>query len=502
MAAIEVKTKGFDRAIADQDKLNKTAEKQQRIVRATADEVKRSGAMQQRIIRETETAQERYNRQMRSAQVALAGHAREVDLLARYEKRLQTELRESSRLTKEVAVESDDAFDVGRVTKWVAAFSSSILSINAVASAVAEVRQNARDAADELQQNSRALGEMLQLAGDDAAMGKKLIGMSNTTFREGYVQNQDQAHRLVTELKSTDQLGDRGFYSKLAVIDDPVAAAKSVGLIKEVYRGGDPVGNAQAIYSKQLAAAGPAIGVSGSEMAAAVAEASVPAQAFKLTDEEVTAMVSRVAQVTGKGPESGQVVRAFLTTLIREGMADRMKGQGVEPIIDAINQMGLDDSSMVDFFGNDYAYKAFSQLKDKDALKKRIEMIKRAENTGFATKTAEMAMSFEQVAGPVRERAGKAAVSTSRTQKGTRTLTAQGIQDQRIGTMEREGYSDFSIWLTNLALGMGRGLGMVPGLGDEGLIQADKAADDYAARQLRVLESIDKKTGPASIPVR
>jgi hypothetical protein len=112
MAVIEVKTKGFDKANADQEKLNKSGEKQGRIYHANAQEAQRSAAIQQRLIRDVETGQERYNRQLRQTQVALAGHAREVELLARMENKLQRELFETSQEYREgqrVALEMDAA---------------------------------------------------------------------------------------------------------------------------------------------------------------------------------------------------------------------------------------------------------------------------------------------------------------------------------------------------------------------------------------------------------
>ena len=134
-------------------------------------------------------------------------------------------------------------------------------------------------------------------------------------------------------MESAGRLSDRKFFSRLSAVDDSATLAKSAGLIATGFEGGDDVGSSKDIISKVIAGALPATGVSPSQVAEGVAVSAANAKAFDFEDEELIGAVSRVAQVTGSGEQAGTRVRRLLAALARKGLADDLKGQGLDAVI-------------------------------------------------------------------------------------------------------------------------------------------------------------------------
>jgi hypothetical protein len=528
MAAIEVKTKGFDRAIADQDKLNKTAEKQQRIVRATTDEVKRSASVQQRILRDTETQQERYNRKMREARVALAGHAREVELLARYENKLQTELRETTReyrIQGQVQSEAADrGFDAFKVAKWTAALAGAATAGRRVYSVLQDIKKETDALGDKAATESYDAGALMQLAGDDPAKAKQLLGMADQIYSEGYVADRSSAYRLAYQIGSAGLDTDRRFLSRLSVVDDSAGVAERYGQLRAAFSGGDNIGSVEQVVSKGIAASAPATGVSPSQIIEAAVTASVPAQEFGLTDEEVFSAVSMVAQKMSAS-EAGTAVGEMLSQLVRGGYAERLRGKGLPAIINEISSMGLDSTSLQSELGSKSAATAYQTLRNQSAYAQRLQTIAGSQNTGLASDSVENALNQERIAAAVAKRVGDAADTMTQDQRAYDSLRARGRMGRASSETREGGSSELNIRLNQWSEEVWRTM-----FGDSGSAEASRQRDRFAevvgpgAERMTDLEVVaealnrmagatektaentgklvDKKEEPASIPVR
>lgn len=179
MATIDVKTRGFDGATQKQEAHNKAAKKLGPIHRATADEARRAANLQQRLLRDVETGQERYNRKLKEAQVAFAGHAREKEILTRVENKLQRELRESSLEYREQARTQKESAERARK--------------------IAEARR--RD-------EERLRGDRLRQRLDDAAAAQQ-IARQNETATERYQRRLRELDALQKRVSLSERAAGR-----------------------------------------------------------------------------------------------------------------------------------------------------------------------------------------------------------------------------------------------------------------------------------------------------
>lgn len=534
MAEILVRSQGFDAAGNKADSLNSKFDKTEQIFRTTEKEAKKLAATQRRVLRETETAQEKYNRKLLEGKKALAGHAREKELLARLEEKLQQELRESSaeyqsqkrlldeaqqsakkrteddkrrinelaklnettterykrklrelgelqkrtgmdaktferekiRLKKgynaqiekesvklknlapeygSVKKESAEAFAVTRVTAW----GAGLVSVTGLASKLhgqlVSIREEQEAAASAMNATLPTAGALVQLAGADSKKLDSLLSAADVTFSEGNVRSREDAERLIFELESAGRLKDRSFFSRLSVVDDAAALAKSAGLISSGFRGGDDVGSSQDIISKVIAGSLPATGVNASQVAQGTATAAASAKQFDLTDEELIAAVSVVSQETGSGEQAGSNVRRLLTALAREGLADELSGQGLEAILKSVTNRNLSKADTIKLLGSVEAQKAFVSLTQGNVFSERLGDIQEAQSTNLASRTINNALNQTRIRSGVLSRAGEAAVVLSKDSQAVATNAAVSEENFREAKRRNRGDSELFI---------------------------------------------------------
>lgn len=315
----------------------------------------------------------------------------------------------------------------------VTSYAAGLVSLSSVASALLGVLSKIRDAQKAVAEAQIAgtapSAKLVQLAGGDPKLRKTLEQAADVTFAEGFVTNRDAAKALTFELGSSGTLGDRAFFSRLALIDDAALLAKQAGLIRSGFAGGDEVGSSQEIISKAIAAALPATGVSPSDIAEGVATAASFAKGFEFSDEELTAAVSRTAEVVGSGSEAGNRVRRLLAALTREGLADKLKGQSLESVISHVQGLGLSQEEQVKFLGSVEASQAYDILTDRGALQKRIAEIEEAQSGGLADATIRNALGDNRTRAGIFARRGRA-----------RNLLSQ--DDQAVAQNEFEGWME------------------------------------------------------------
>lgn len=437
MASVEVSARGYEQVTGAHAKLNKEAEKTPNTFKLTEREARNLGRVQQRVLRDVETAQEKYNRKLKEAQQALAGHAREEELLGRARKKLhaeyqrdlqkdQVELKNLGPPLKDVDEASNQAFAKGRVGLYGAAIAAATAGATKLHGVLRSIREEAEQFADQQLETATVAGKLVQLAGDDPMKRDALSAASDKIFAEGFVRSRNDAINLAYELDSAGRLGDREFFSRLSTIDDAAGLAKSTGLISSGFSGGDDVGSSAEIISKAIAGALPATGVSSANIAEGVAIASASAKAFDLSDEELFAAISRVAQVTGSGSQAGTRINQLLSSLTRQGFADRLRGQGVFSVLDAVGAEATTSEELVKLLGSDEAVKAFDVLKDQGALRARLGEIQSAQTNLLAERTIDNALGIPLVRAAVTRRRGEAADILSRDETSTATNLSIG----------------------------------------------------------------------------
>lgn len=333
-----------------------------------------------RRISENANPQERYNRKMKEL----------ADLVARGKVSIEDARVQAAKYGSQLDKVSDSgraAFNPAMLFEFAKGFAAPTAAATAMLQILKDARAEQQAIAQAQLTESQTRGALVQLAGGDAAKRQRLFAAADKTFGEGFVQDRNAANQLTFELDSAGRLGDRAFFSRLALIDDAAVLAKSSGLISSGFEGGDAVGSSQAIVSKAIAGALPATGVSPAQIAEGVALASGMAKSFGLSDEETFASVSRIAQVTGSGREAGNRLRSMLSSLSRQGVADQLKGQGIGAIVGSVSSQGFSEEQLTKYLGSSEAAQAYAVLSDSGALQKRIGEIADAQANNLANQT-------------------------------------------------------------------------------------------------------------------
>lgn len=428
MPEVTFSSKGAEKVIAEQERLNKKVGEGLQNYRLTAEEAKRFERVAVQIARNAESAQDTYNRKLDEARKALAGNKNETELLAKETTRLKVEYLRSADANKKLAAERTEQFkkahaelgnfatklqDVdksqertfGAAAKArVTAYLAGLLSVRDVLN---DYNTLLDDQATKAISTGAATGALGQLSKGDPAKLKRMTDAARQTFREGAFETLPEAMRLQFELESAGASGERSFFSRLAAIDpDAAQVATSSSLVRQAF--GAEGGSFEQIASKGLAAADPATGANLSQMLEGVAKASKAGQALGLSDEQVFAAVTQVAKVTGNASEAGDRVRALFTSLTRKGYADEKRGQSLSTTIKEIGAQGMSQAQLVEYFGREEARFAFDILKDTGGLEATLGQINQAQSTNLARRTIDTAMSDRTVRGR-RERLAAAA---------------------------------------------------------------------------------------------
>lgn len=423
-------------ALAEFDKLvrkeNEVADGQDKIgekSRSAAADERRLGNLRAKLLRETDTAQEKFKRRLTESAKALKGVENSEKRLGRVRDKLTAEYLEDLRREKqelgEVGDASEGAFNVGPVDGFVGGLVSVGAATSKILEALSDIRAETKEAAAELLDLAPSSGSLVQLAGADRAKRDALFDASDKIFASGGVRSREEANQLTFELDSGNLLKDLGFFSQLAIIDNASELAKSVGLINEGFRGGDAVGDSVDVVSKAFAGASPATGVSPSQIAEGVAISARSAARFDLTDEELFAAVSRVAQSTGSGTKAGTQVNSLLTSLTRRGLADELRGEGFGAILNAVEEAATTQEELVKFLGNDEAAKGFGVLQDRDAFRARVGEIGRAQAIDLASLAIGNALDDPRIRTAVERQAAEALDQITKDDRGVSFNSAE-----------------------------------------------------------------------------
>ena len=434
--------------------------------RKSAADERRLGNLRNKLMRETDTAQERFKRRLADVQKSLKGTEVSEERLGRIRDKLHADyvadLERERESLGDVEEASGGAFSIAGVSAFDAAVGLSTVTVTALGKLLAGVREEANAAGEKLKEIVGSSGNLVQLAGGDQRLRDQLFAASDQVFTSGTVSSREQADRLVFELQSAGRLGDIDFFTQLAAIDDAALLAKSANLIATGF-GEAEAGGSSDIISKAIAAALPATGVSPSDIAEGVAKAAPSATAFGLSDEELFAAVSRVAELTGSGSEAGSRVSRLLGSATRQGLADQLRGQGIGAIIEAIGSANTTEAELIKFLGSREASQAFGVLRDVQALGGRFQEIRAAQAGGLAGATIDNALGSDRVRATIAARAASAERQTLLDQTSTRELLADA-ESQGFSNLVRRSYGDLAGFAAETAFGAAR---LVPGVDAE-----------------------------------
>lgn len=289
------------------------------------------------------------------------------------------------------------AFDPRQVVEWGVRVLGAQAAIQQVIGTLRGMREEVNQLGEDMANLVGSSGNLVQIAGADTALRDKLFAASDEVFATGLVKSREEADKLIFELEQGGRLGELDFFKRVSAIDDAAAIARSVGIVTAGFRGGDAVGSSEQILSKAIAAANPAVGADAKDVAQAVAEVAGIAKQFGLRDEELFGAISVIAEQIGSADTAATNLRQLLISSQRMGLADELRGQGLESIIRRVGREGTTDKDLLKFLGDTQAVLGYAQLKDVGALRQRIREIDAAQRSGLAERTIVNALGSDRI---------------------------------------------------------------------------------------------------------
>lgn len=350
----------------------------------------------------------------------------------------------AERSLKTAGKAGQDAFGAGAV-RQLAGYAAGFVSVGAAAANLTRMLQEQRELQRELAEGFRAgsatSGTLSQLAGGDQAKLDRLQAMARKTYAEGAFADRADANRLMFELESAGIAteANRAFFSKLAGVEpETTPVIQAVGKMQSAF--GDEAGSAKDIVSKAFAAAGPVTGASPSAMLTANLRGMASAKQLGLSDEELAAAVSVLAQQSDSPEVAGTQVASLLRSLQKQGFVEQHAGKSLTEMLDVIREMGMDTPEQIEYFGRQEAARAFAGL-DPKKLQERIDSIRNAEATA-----ADDAIRINEKHNAIirAERAMKNQKALAEEEAARMEIAANAIQDQE----ERMAVEGGANWFT------------------------------------------------------
>ena len=367
----------------------------------------------------------------------------------------------AERSLKNAGKARDDAFGTGALRQlgsYAAGFASIGAAVAAVTGAMREQREIQRELAEGIREGRGSYGKLIQLAGGDRQRYSQLVQMADKTFREGGVASRSAAGDLMFELESAGIAteSNRAFFSKLLEVEpETTPTIQAVGKMQSAF--GTEAGSAKQIVSKAFAAAAPVTGASPSAMLTANLRALQSAKMLGLSDEELQAAVSVIAQQEQSPEVAGTQVSSLLQSMSRHGFVEKFKGKSFVEMLDVVRAKKMDTPALIDYFGRKEAQKAFAGL-DPERLQARIKEIRAAEDTAAGDA---IAIAMESQGGLRAESALKNQVTSMLQREGEQEIAANTLQSTRqavaIARGETPEFRTFLRWRANLRRMLPRG---------------------------------------------
>jgi hypothetical protein len=409
MPEIEFKTSGSDKIVAAHEKLNKAAEKGQRIYKLTAQEAAKLGKIEEQILKQTETARERYNRKLDQSRKALAGHKSEVDLLSRVEQKLGIEFAKSATEAERRAVRMKvaagtatadekklhaaieqtqskfatlssrigDALNPGRITAFVGGLVGIHQAVAQVQQAFRQIEQDAQQAADRSVASIGSAGELSQLFSskeDYQAALKEARGLvSRGVFKP---DQESQAMDLVFSLTSAGYGdADRAFLAEIGAKrgvrpESLQAYAQSLKKFQDIFGQGE-TGDLRSIANKVVQTS-QFTQARASEVAASATKFGTGARALGISDEDSLAAIAVIERGAPSISEASTRLSGLFQAVDKKGL----KGRTIEDIVSEISAREASGENLFEMLGEKEAVNAYRSLKnDLPLFRKLAEQI-------------------------------------------------------------------------------------------------------------------------------
>lgn len=439
---------------------------------------------------------------MADPKLTIAGDAGRAEAaivaLERKIERLQQGMKQVSRKTREAARESEQGLGQ-RAALSVGAYAAQFVTVTAAISAATMAMREHNRVRDEAAQRGRqATGGLAQLA-QLAATPEEMTALTEEAgrlFARGAAKTLEDAAGLVFSLESAGLQGaDRELFVRIAeaqLVSDPTGFADSAKAIRDAV-GAAVAGDFAEITSKAVAASG----FSPSrvdEIMAATAGAGGTASRMGVSDSELLAAVAVAASPAGGAAVAGTQMEAMLVALEKK---KGFQGLSLDEMVEKIAAKGMQGEKLVKFFGRKEALAAFTTLKENmDQFREASAAVREAGQARIIEQRIALPEQIPQIRAARLAEQQEAETAFARTDAGT----LRNMRNAVFASIQRGVEQDsgpFAAMMMNVPETIAR---LNPMRTDEGFLRNQEVQQALQQRDeklfnemIRLLESIDRK---------
>ena len=321
-------------------------------------------------------------------------------------------------------------------------------AVRLVTKAFGEMAEARKEAGARLSEAEMGLGKLSQLAGGDPEKLKALVKKSVQFMAYGGAPTLGEAATTMFELESAGATTDAQvkFFAQLYGIDNPAELATAAGKLRAGF-GPKEAGTFREIMSKGVAAAAPVTGVGINEiLQASLPGASVAAE-LGISDEELLAAVSILAQKAKSADVGGTQIEGLLRSLQKRGFVEEHKGKSLIEMLDVIRKEKMDTPELIEYFGRKEAAAGFSRLQPKE-FGERLASINKAQADNTIDQIIKSRAEVPAIQIPREARIAKGEELLSTLDMGETSQRADTLQSKLITGLRKQKSLD---WMTPAA---------------------------------------------------
>lgn len=370
-----------------------------------------------------------------------------------------------------------------KVMLWATGIGAAVFSISRIAELLRKVNAESDRLAQKGRESEGGLGELAQLA-ENQAQFRRLVQQARETFRRGGTDTLGEAAQLVFSLESAGAAEERELFTQLGatkLVGQPAEFARAAATLVESI-GGEETGTFRQIVSKAFGASkfSPS---RADELLIAAARGGTSARALGMSDEELLAATAQLATARGTAAEGGTAVAALLKSLDKMGT---FGGKGLEQSVAEISGMNLNAAELFELLGRQEAVQGFRVLEaDPAKFREILAGVRQAQQQDVVGQKLRLAESEPMLLASQAQRQAAASLDLSGEALGSRRNLADALRQEILAGRRRSGKSEISNTLYELGLEAGQISGAIS---DERILRkALEGGGEAAAAAQRLL---------------
>lgn len=334
------------------------------------------------------------------------------------------------------------------ISAFVTQLGASLVSLNAIKSALDDLIQKRREAAEFVKSAERGFGSLAELAMGDTGELAKLHQASRDVYLKGGASSLDAAARLVYQLKSADAMSELPLFTRLFDTFGPdteqlVGAATTM----RTGFGREEAGSFRQLIAKAQVAGAPVRASAAGILDAAAQNAQLGGM-LGFTDEEILAATTALTRTAGSTGEGGTQLQALLKALIENNAV--APGMSLQGALSQVGGLGLNQQQLQKWFGRVEGFKGFVALSSGeggDLYKKTLGEVQAANSGEILDRTIRSNERMPMTVAARMARMAKARNEIGQVGIGIEEAAVQARLDDAEAVRRASGESELSNWL-------------------------------------------------------